>query len=249
MKQNQILLGILGGLGPMSTFRFCELLTAHTRATCDADHIDMIVSSRATTPDRTDFILGRSQKDPLPVMLEELRRLENAGADLIVIPCNTAHYFYHGLQRESQVPMLNIIEETVSFLKKGNVSRIGLLATEGTVQSGAYAEACQRMGIECLTPTEEEQGIISDIIYQSVKRNQPADMKAFARVAKNLQSRGCEKLVLGCTELSLLDRSEMPDDLFLDSLDVLAYKTILTCKKTPVGFEAKSNLFCNEVAK
>lgn len=245
--KDQLLLGVLGGLGPMSTFRFCELLTSHTQALRDADHLDMIVSSRATTPDRTDYILGRSQSDPLPVMLEELHRLENAGADLIVIPCNTAHYFYHGLQKESRVPVLNIIEETVLFLKKENVKRIGLLATEGTVKSGAYAEVCKKAEIECIVPSEEDQQIISNIIYQSVKQNKPANMKAFWRVAENLQRQGCEKLVLGCTELSLLDLTGLPADLFLDSLDVLAYKTILACKKTPVGFEAKNALFGNEV--
>lgn len=247
MKKDRFLLGVLGGLGPMSTFRFCELLTSHTKAECDADHIDMIISSRATTPDRTDFILGRSSKDPLPVMLEELRRLENAGADLIVIPCNTAHYFYRGLQKECRVPMINIIEETVSFLQKGRIHRIGLLATEGTVRSGAYEQACKKADIECLSPSEEEQKIISDIIYQSVKQNKEADLQAFLRVAESLQKRGCEKLVLGCTELSLLDRSQMPNDLFLDSLDVLAYQTILACQKVPVGFASKSTLFCDEV--
>ena len=74
------LLGVLGGLGPMSTFRFCELLTAHTAADCDADHIDMIVSSRASTPDRTAFILGKSDRSPLPAMREEAARLVAAGA-------------------------------------------------------------------------------------------------------------------------------------------------------------------------
>lgn len=247
MKTETLLLGILGGLGPMSTFRFCELLTAHTKASSDGDHIDMIVSSRATTPDRTDFILGRSDKDPLPVMLEELKRLEKAGADLIVIPCNTAHYFYKGLQKESRVPIINIIEETVAFLQKGGIRRIGLLATEGTVKSGAYADVCRKAGIECLAPTDEEQAVISEVIYQSVKQNKPADLQAFLAVAESLRKKGCEKLVLGCTELSLLDLSYAPKDLFLDSLDVLAYKTILACNKTPVGFEAKNALFENEV--
>lgn len=248
MKTETLLLGILGGLGPMSTFRFCELLTAHTRAESDSDHIDMIVSSRATTPDRTDFILGRSNKDPLPVMLEELGRLERAGVDLVVIPCNTAHYFYKGLQKESRVPIINIIEETVSFLQKGNVRRIGLLATEGTVKSGAYAEACRKAEIECLVPTDKEQNVISDIIYQSIKQNKPADLRSFLAIAESLQKRGCEKLVLGCTELSLLDLSGSHRNLFVDSLDVLAYKTILACNKTPVGFDAKNTLFENEVS-
>ena len=82
MNEKQPLLGILGGLGPMSTVYFYELLTAHTKASSDADHIDMLISSRATTPDRTAFILGRSKEDPLPVMIEEALRLERAGADL-----------------------------------------------------------------------------------------------------------------------------------------------------------------------
>ena len=247
MKKENLLLGVLGGLGPMSTFRFCQLLTAHTYANADADHIDMIVSSRATTPDRTDFILGRSDKDPLPVMLEELERLERAGADLIVIPCNTAHYFYKGLQKESHIPIINIIEETVTFLQKGGIRRIGLLATEGTVKSGAYANACKKADIECLVPTDEEQAVISDVIYQSIKQNRPADLQAFLAVAESLRKKGCEKLVLGCTELSLLDLSYAPHDLFLDSLDVLAYKTILACNKIPKGFEQKNTLFCDEV--
>ena len=247
MKKDSFLLGILGGLGPMSTFRFCELLTAHTKAVSDADHIDMIVSSRATTPDRTDFILGRSQNDPLPVMLEELHRLERAGADLIVIPCNTAHYFYQGLQRESHVPMLNIIEETTRFLKDGGITGIGLLATDGTVKSGAYTEQCRNIGLNCLTPTEEDQRIISEIIYEDIKQNKPVDMQKFLRVANNLQTLGCEKLVLGCTELSLLDKTLFPKDLFVDSLDVLAYRTILACGKTPVGFETRNSLFVGDL--
>ena len=111
------LLGVLGGLGPMSTFYFCELLTSHTLVRRDSDHIDMIISSRASTPDRTAFILGKSADDPLPVMRQEAARLVSAGADLIVIPCNTAHYFYEGLTEISTVPILNIIDETVQYLK------------------------------------------------------------------------------------------------------------------------------------
>ena len=84
-------LGILGGLGPMSSVYFYELLTAHTRAACDQEHINLLISSRADTPDRTAFILGRSADDPLPAMVEEAARLERAGVDLLAIPCNTAH--------------------------------------------------------------------------------------------------------------------------------------------------------------
>lgn len=236
MNQSRIMLGVLGGLGPMSTFRFCQMLTEHTPAVSDADHIDMIVSSRATTPDRTAFILEKSDLDPLPVMIEEAHRLQNAGVDLIVIPCNTAHYFYNGLQKECRVPIINIIAETVSLLKRMGMERIGLLATEGTVSSGAYHTYCQRDGIECIAPSAHDQGVISRMIYEDIKQNKPIDYAEFNRICHDLQEKGCQRLILGCTELSLLDKSRLPSHLLLDAMDVLACKTILSCKKHPIGF-------------
>ena len=237
MPEKAKLLGILGGLGPMSTIYFCELLNHHTLATRDADHIDMIISSRATTPDRTAYILGKSSRDPLPVMIEEAHRLERAGADLIVIPCNTAHYFYDGLARECHVPILNIIRETVANLKARHMERFGLLATEGTVSSGAYHRLCTPEGLACITPTPADQEIISSIIYDSIKQNKPVDMSAFLGVAQRLLAMGCQTLVLGCTELSLL-KEKIPSSIPLtDSLEVLAYRTVEACGKTPTGFE------------
>ena len=240
MNRKSPLLGVLGGLGPMSTIYFCELLTSHTKATSDADHLDMIISSRATTPDRTAFILGTSKNDPLPVMLEEAHRLERAGAELLVIPCNTAHYFYSGLQKGSNLPILNIIDETVAHLHRCGVKKIGLLATEGTVRSGSYENACRQKGIVCCAPSKEDQKIVTEAIYGAIKQNKPVDRDALIQVADKLISMGCERLVLGCTELSLLNK-ELPLDpsIFLDSLEVLAWRTILACQKTPVGFPAE----------
>lgn len=238
MTKKSQLLGVLGGLGPMSTVYFCELLTSHTKADCDSDHIDMLISSRASTPDRTAFILGQSQNDPLPVMIEEVKRLTDAGADLIVIPCNTAHYFYDGIRAATPTPMLNIIEETVHQLYRQKISTLGLLATEGTVKASAYAPLCEKLGMTCLMPTADEQKVISSIIYDQIKQNKPVDMEQFLAVANALRARGCERLVLGCTELSLLKRAGLNDAIFVDSLEVLAYRTILACGKTPIGFPA-----------
>ena len=235
-------LGILGGLGPMSTVYFCELLTRHTKASCDSDHIDMLINSRATTPDRTAYILDKSAPDPLPVMLAEAHRLENAGVDLIVVPCNTAHYFYDGLQKGCKTPILNIIDETTAHLSRIGVKTFGLLATEGTISSGAYERFCAPRNLTCITPTKEEQALISDMIYGQIKQNKPVDMAAFESVVNSLRARGCEKIVLGCTELSLLKKEGLDEDLFVDSLDVLAYRTILACGKTPMGFSTSYDL-------
>ncbi len=234
--KNNFLLGVLGGLGPMSTFYFCEMVTSHTLAKCDADHIDMLISSRASTPDRTAYILGKSTDSPLPSMQKEACRLIDAGADLIVIPCNTAHYFYDGLTEISSVPILNIIEETVRYLKQRNITTFGLLATEGTVKSKSYHRLCNDLGMKCLTPSEQDQKKISEIIYDAIKQNKPVDMSAFYEISDSLLAQGCECLVLGCTELSLLRQAGLDRSVFVDSLEVLAYRTIVACNKTPIGF-------------
>ena len=127
------LLGILGGLGPMSTVYFYELLTALTDAKCDQEHIDMVISSRATTPDRTAYILGKSDENPLDVMIPEAKKLVAYGAEVIAIPCNTAHYFYDRLAAEIDVPILNIIEESVKRIGEVGVASYGLAESVGVV--------------------------------------------------------------------------------------------------------------------
>ena len=236
---NTTTLGILGGLGPMSGVYFCELLTEHTRADCDRQHLDFLLSSRATTPDRTDFILGRSSDDPAPVMIEEVRRLIAAGADRIVIPCNTAHYFYERIAKVSTVPVINIIRETVDFCVQNHIQTVGVLATEGTVFSGAYEEECRRAGVRYLTCSAEEQTVISRIIYDEIKKGQAPDLVAFRAVADALLRRGAEAVILGCTELSLLKKDVGDAPYWIDSLEVLACAAIRLCGKEPVGFDER----------
>lgn len=231
------LLGILGGLGPMASVYFYELLTAHTAAKKDSDHIDLILSSRASTPDRTAFILGESEEDPAPVMCEEARRLERAGATLIAIPCNTAHFFYRQIREAVSVPVINIIEETVKMLAQSGTRKIGVLATEGTVRSGAYKSVAERYGIGYAVPCDADQKTLNHLIYGQIKRGDAPDTEAFSRVCGHLRKDGCDRLVLGCTELSLIGKAARPDpSVFADSLEILAHKTILACHKTPVGF-------------
>ena len=229
-------LGILGGLGPMATVYFYELLTAHTLAACDQDHIDIVISSKATTPDRTAFVLGRSEENPLDVMKAEAKKLVEFGAELISVPCNTAHYFYDELAASVPVPVVNIIFETVSYVKKAGAGKVGVLATEGTIKSGAYAHMCEKLGVGYEVPSDEDQKALSEIIYSQIKQGKPADLDEFKRIAKTLTDKGCDKLILGCTELSIIAKENKLDEVFVDSLDVLALRTIRLCGKTPVGF-------------
>ncbi|MBR5869711.1 MAG: amino acid racemase [Clostridia bacterium] len=230
-------LGILGGLGPMATAYFYELLISHTQAERDQDHIDIIINSHATTPDRTAFITGRSDEDPLAVMVDDIRRMKTYGADLVAIPCNTAHYFYDKLKASTDLPILNIMEETAAKLASLGVCRAGILATDGTVYSGTYDRFLSEFGIDCIRPSVDDQKHIMRIIYDEIKNGKTPDVDTFLTISAHLRAAGADVLILGCTELSLIKKQFSLPPYYIDSLDVLAAATILACGKTPVGFD------------
>lgn len=230
-------LGILGGLGPAASVYFYQTITAHTYALRDQDHIDIILISGAGTPDRSEFILGKSDASPLPRMKEDVRKLARAGAELIAIPCNTAHYFFDELEKISPVPVLNIVKETVTLAQKAGIHKLGILATTGTVSSGAYQRALAEAGMEYRLPCDESQQALMDMIYRSIKAASPPDTDAFLRIAEELRGGGCDAIVLGCTELSLIPHTAAFETYpFIDSLLVLAKKSIMECGKIPCGF-------------
>ena len=216
------LLGILGGLGPLSSAYFYELVTKHTKAQCDQDHIDLIISSRATTPDRTAFILGRSSDNPLPFMIEDAKRLETYGADAILIPCNTAHYFIGEVRASVGIPVPSIITETCNFVKRKGLKKVAVLATEGTISSRSYQNELDSLGLEWAVPDDAGQAILMDIIYGDVKRGTIPAREKLDRVTDPLKEKGCDCAVLACTELSLLSPRLDGDPFFIDSLEVLA---------------------------
>ncbi len=229
------LLGILGGLGPMTSAYFYELITAHTEARRDQDHIDIVLSSRASTPDRTDYILGNSAASPLPYMMEDALRLEAYGADVIVIPCNTAHYFIDEVRRSVHVPVPSIIEETAEYIKQCGYRKAGIMATAGTVASGAYQQKLEQLELAWETPGETEQGYLHDLIYGDIKSGGCPDMERFCAVVESLSQKGCDVMILGCTELSLIQGIETLDMSFADSLKILAHKAIAMCGAKSVG--------------
>lgn len=230
-------LGILGGLGPMATAYFYELLTRHTQAACDQDHIDVVISSRASTPDRTAYILGQSAADPFAALAESAARLAAFGADVLVIPCNTAHYFYDRLCAAVDVPILNMVEQTVLAAKRGGCRTLGVLATTGTVRTGLYQNMCETHGLACAVPDAAAQQCVMDVIYRDVKQGRRADRAAFERAVGSLRAQGCDRVVLGCTELSLVKRDEGLDAFYLDSMQALARSVLLLFGKTPVGLD------------
>ena len=236
MKETGTILGILGGLGPMASVYFYQLITEHTSAQCDQDHIDILLSSKATTPDRTAFIVGDSNEDPFAVMEREAQKLVRAGVGVLAVSCNTAHYFHKRLEKAVSVPVLNMVELTVEALCAGGCQKAGILATDGTVNTGIYQRMCEEKGLSWQVPEPEGQRRVMEIIY-SIKAGKTPEGFALQEVADTLFASGCQKMVLGCTELSLIKRAGLLDARYVDSMEVLAKAAIEFCGKTPRGFE------------
>ena len=230
------MVGILGGVGPMATVYFMEMLLRMTDAQKDQDHLNMLVSNHATIPDRTAYILGESQDSPLEDMTADAQMLEAAGCGFVVLPCNTAHYFFEKIQQSIRIPLLNIIQETVAACRRQNpgIEQIGVMATEGTVFSDTYGLECARQGLRCVYPEAGMQKRVDEIIYDRVKAGRDVPREEFLSVVDSLREQGCGAVALGCTELSVAFADlglagERPD--VVDSLSALAERTILFAGK------------------
>ena len=195
-------IGILGGMGPLATADLFQKITLLTEAETDRDHIRVYIDSNANIPDRTAAILSNGP-DPVPEMASALRNLEACGADCVIMPCNTAHNFYDAVASSVSIPVLHMIAITRDALKSRGVKCAGLLATDGTVQTGIYQRTFEGSGVELLTPDNtEDQSAVMDIIYNGVKAgNLTHDATAFRTACEHLLARGAEVLILGCTEL------------------------------------------------
>ena len=230
-------LGVIGGLGPMATAYFLQLLVQMTEARTDQEHIEVLLHSKPQIPDRTRFILGQSREDPLPQMVEIGRELAGQGAELIAVPCVTAHYFQKKLEDSIGIPVVDTIRETALSLKAAGVTQAGILATDGTIESGLFQRAFAGEGISAMLPDRAGQQAVMQIIYQNVKAGQPVDSAAFWRVAEGLFGQGAQAVLLACTELSLVKRDFGLGEGFLDVMEVLARKAVLICGRLKGQYE------------
>lgn len=226
-------LGVIGGLGPMAMVYFLQLVTEYTNVKRDQEHIPIVLMSIPDTPDRTEYILKKSEENPLPRLVDAGLKLKAMGAQYIAIPCVTAHYFYKELKEQIGIPVVSLPCELSAEFKANGVERVGILATSGTVRSGFVQDKLNSNGIQTILPTESEQEIIMKVIYEQIKAGIAPDLDAFTFVGENLKKRGAQKLLLGCTELSLIKRDfkdRLGDD-YVDVLEVLATAAVRHCTK------------------
>src|SRR5690625_2422124 len=196
-------LGILGGMGPAATANFMMKFAVATQATRDQEHFSSIVYSDPSTPDRSDAILGVGE-DPLPAMLRGISFLNDARVRAVVIPCNTAHYWYTHLSRQSVAPILHIVDAVAAQIAEQapEVRTIGVLATSGTIHAGLY-DRLQTHGYERLMLDETEH---LDTVMAGIRLVKAGELhegrNLIISAANRLLERGADGVVFGCTDIS-----------------------------------------------
>ena len=197
------ILGVIGGMGPAATCDLLEKIIALTRAASDQEHIHVIADLDTAIPDRTAAIL-EGGPDPAPELQKSARRLESAGAEVLLMPCNTAHYFYDAVAGVVSVPLLHMPREAAAALKAAGAKKAGVLATDGTVRAGVYEKALREAGVEPVYPSPAMQREVMRLIYDGVKgRKVPLESIPVRDILRDLKAQGAEKVVLACTELPI----------------------------------------------
>jgi aspartate racemase len=223
------ILGIIGGVGPLATMLLGEMIVKRTKAKTDQQHVNMVITNNTAIPDRTTYILDRSKANPVPVMISDATKLKSIGAEVLAIPCNTAHSFYKEIQQGAGIPVLHMINETAKRAAQIGAKKVGILATTGTLTASVYQLACKDAGIQPVVPDEETQKLVMSVIYDDVKAGQPVDFLKWQQIINQMNELGCDYLILGCTELSIVKKELNLDDKYIDSLMVLAESAILSC--------------------
>lgn len=222
-------IGILGGMGPLATAYFLTRFVQLTEAERDQDHLHIIVDDYAMIPDRTAHMTGKGP-DPLPYMIEAGLRLRNAGAEIMAMPCNTAHHYFEPLRRAVGAEFVHMPRTAAEAAARlaGPGGKVGVLATVGTISNGIYKRELEAFGCEEVIPGAEGQDIVTKAIYDGVKAGKgPESASDFMKAVDELRNKGAAAMILGCTELSIVGAWLGLKEGFVDAMDATAVKVIV----------------------
>ena len=231
MEEKKQRLGVLGGMGPQATQIFYQRILDRTDADTDQEHLPTLILSDTEMPDRTAAILGGREDEVFERLLADARQLETCGCTALAIPCNTSHYFADRLQEQLTMPLINMVRETCAVLAQRGCKKVGILATDGTVQTGIYQTECEKVGIEGVAPDETTQKLVMSIIYDEIKRGETGSREKFSAIDRALRDMGCDAAILGCTELSVYRNYHGLPDFYVDAMEVLVQTCITRCGK------------------
>jgi len=219
--------GIIGGMGPLATVDLYRRIVLRTKALKDQDHIHVVIDSNTNIPDRTKAILANGE-DPTVELIKSAKMLEASGADFLIMPCNTAHYFIDVIKENVHIPFCNMLEETVNYTndKYGEYITVGIMATDGTIKSKIYEDYFKKLGIKTVIP-EETQEKIMKFIYEVIKSGRYDEgTELFYDCVSELKEKGANAFLLGCTELSSAQYLFNFEGPFINPIEVLTEASI-----------------------
>ena len=218
--------GVLGGLGPEATVDFMAKVIAATPASSDQDHIHMLVDHKPTVPNRHAAIAGNAPSVG-PELAAMARGLEIAGADFLVMVCNTAHAFSQDIQAAAGIPFISMIDVVLDAVRAQDARKVGVMAAEGCLRARLYQTALAAAGCEAILWSEAEQATFMELVYRIKAGEREPDIgQGISRLATSLVFDGAEILIAGCTEIPLfMDGHSAPAPL-LASTDLLVQHTV-----------------------
>jgi aspartate racemase len=232
-------IGILGGMGPEATLTFFERIIAHTPAARDQEHLRVIIDSNPQVPDRTAAILLGGES-PVPLMVAGVEALQRAGADFVVIPCVSAHFFLEELRHRVSLPVVSMFDVTAEHIRREHprIKAVGLLGTTGTIAGGHFQARLAQDRIETVAPGPDDQGRVMAAIYD-IKDFRAARSRSeigtdLRAVAGRLAAAGAQGIVLGCTEIPLVLKTGDLGVPVFDTLTLLARAAIVAAGREPV---------------
>lgn len=221
--------GVLGGMGPAATHRFFDLIIDKTPATTDQEHLRVVIDNNPKIPDRAKHLVG-SGDDPVPILIKGLHVLETSGADLITIPCNTAHAFIDELRAEADVPILDMIALTAEYVGAGNEMKdVGLLATQGTIESEIYHEQFENTLTNIIIPDKSSQKEVTMAIHEIKAGKIETPQTRLLKVVENLPE--VDGVIMGCTETPIALGDEVVDVPVIDPMKILAEEAVRIAKQ------------------
>ncbi len=232
-NSGELVVGVIGGLGPEATLDFFGKVLSHSNAKSDQQHLHLIIDNNPKTPNRNDAISGAGPSSG-PALAAMAQNLEKAGADFIVMACNTAHAFEADIRMAIKTPFVSLIHEVVAEVRRKHhgVRRVGLLAAQGCIDSTIYHKAFHSAGIEIVTLDAPSQAEFMKLLYRIKSGERGSDVRdAMGGLAERLARQSVTVLIAGCTEVPLvLDNTSCSVPL-VDSTDVLAKRCVIYARK------------------
>ena len=228
-------------MGPFSDALFLSILHKYTYANSDREHIPVILDGNCKRADRSDFLIGKNNESPLDSLMLSAKRLVSLGAEIIAVPCNTAHFWIKEIEKECdrKAAVINMIREVVLACEEQGISRAVVLATRGTYKAGLYSSLSNNCQTEFLIPSSEIIEETSSLI-RSIKSGEVSCKSQLLKLSKDAcDMTKCNAVITGCTELSVALLSCTAEETakrkinFIDSISVLAKSAIIRCGGTP----------------